>query len=180
MQRGFHERAQRDSTHVHIAYKGVSQRVQLYRDGTVRQSLCMKGGDQPNLQNERFIMCRCREIERSEFVLVTVLHLALVAQIEVGADGAVPSLPAHNVRLALVARVQDDRNRRVETVVQHHHGTVDGAAQLCRYGRHAAPPGRTGSGTTDTPSETLGGSRTRAKRWCCYSPSVEWTCALRR
>ena len=109
-------------------------------------------------------MCRGREIERSEFVLVTVLYFALVTQIIVRADGTVPPLPAHDVRLALVARVDDDRNRGVEAVVQYHHGTVHGAAQLHHHTESAASPGRIGSGTTDTPSETPDDSRTREKR----------------
>ena len=63
-------------------------------------------------------------------MLVTVLHLALVAQIIVRADRAVPPLPAHDVRPALITCVDDDRDRGVEAVVQHHHGTVHGAPQL--------------------------------------------------
>ena len=130
MQCGFDKRTQRHSAHVHITDKGVNQRVQLDREGTVGQPLRVNSRNQTHIQNQRFIVCRGREVERSEFVLVTVLHLALVAQVIVRADRAMPPLPAHDVRPALITCVDDDRDRGVEAVVQHHHGTVHGATQL--------------------------------------------------
>lgn len=63
-------------------------------------------------------------------MLVAELHPALVAQVEIGTDGTVPALAAHDEVIALVAGVVANRNRGVETVIQNHHRTEDGTSQL--------------------------------------------------
>ena len=130
MQRGLHQRAQRHTAHAHIAHEAMHQCIQLHGARHVRQSLRFTLHLLFHLQRLLLLVRSCRDVKRDQLVLVAELHPALVAQVEIGTDGTVPALAAHDEVIALVAGVIANRNRGVEAVIQNHHRTEDGTSQL--------------------------------------------------